>query len=93
MERVQREYRGRLRVVAVNIQEPRDVVAAWTRAQNVSFTVLLDADGAVTRRYEVTGTPTVFVVDRAGRLRGKAIGTKDWMGPAGRALLDKLVRS
>ncbi len=89
-----REYKDRgLRVVAIDIQESWAAVETWTRAQRLSFTILLDADGGVTRRYEVTATPTVFVVDRAGRLRGKAIGTKDWTGPAGRALLDKLVGS
>jgi hypothetical protein len=77
-------------VLAINIQESRDKVAGWAQTKNVSFTILLDPSGATTQHYDVTVTPTVFVVSREGKLVGKALGTKEWTSPQGLALLDRL---
>ena len=89
-----REFHDRgLAVVAVDIQEPREKVRTWVRDQKLSFTVVLDPDGQVTQAYDVTATPTVFLIDRQGRLRGKALGTKPWTSSTGRALLTALMRS
>ncbi|OLC16846.1 MAG: hypothetical protein AUH29_03775 [Candidatus Rokubacteria bacterium 13_1_40CM_69_27] len=94
IERVHREFKDKgLAVVAISIQEPPDRVAAWVKTHNTSFTVLLDADGSVTRQYEVTATPTVFIVGRDGTLLGKALGTKAWTSDTGRALLQALAGS
>jgi len=82
-----------LAVVAVDIKEPREKVAEWVRANRTSFEVVLDVDGQVTRQYEVTVTPTVFLVGRDGALVGKALGTKAWTSPTGRALLRALTAS
>ena len=59
--------------------------------KSVTVPVLLDPDGAVTAAYKVTGTPTVFLVGRDGTLVGKVVGTRDWGGPAGLALLAALL--
>ncbi len=53
--------------------------------------ILLDTDGAVTRRYGVNGTPTAFLIDRQGRLLGRAVGPRDWASPAGAALIAPLL--
>lgn len=92
IEQVHREFED-IAVLAIDIQEPRDKVAAWVRASGISLPVLLDADGAVTQRYGVTATPTVFLVARDGTVRGKALGTKAWTSEKGRALLRALARS
>jgi AhpC/TSA family len=93
IEQVHRRYGDRLAVVAINIQEPRETVARWARDKGVSFTVLLDPSGATTGQYEVTATPTVFVVSREGKLVGKALGNKAWTSEQGRALLTRLTGS
>jgi peroxiredoxin len=90
IEQVHRRYRDRLTVLAIDIQEPRETVAAWAKEKRVSFTILLDPSGAVSNRYEVTATPTVFLVSRDGKLVAKALGTKAWTSDKGRALLDRL---
>jgi peroxiredoxin len=92
IEKVVRERRGQpFAVLAVSIQEPRDLVAAYVKGAGVSAPVLLDAEGAVARDYRVRATPTTFLIGRDGRLVAWAAGTRDWDGPAGRALLDALV--
>ena len=92
IEEVHRQYKDRgLVVLAINIEESKAKVAAWVKAKHVSFPVALDPDGAVTGRYKVTATPTVFIVGRDGKLVGVANGTKEWTSPKGRALLDALL--
>jgi hypothetical protein len=90
IEQVQRRYGDRLAVVAIDIQENREIVAAWAKDKQLSFTMLLDPTGAVARDYEVTATPTVFVLSREGTLVGKALGTKRWTSEPGHALLGHL---
>ncbi len=74
------------------MQENRDKVARWVKDKNVSFPVVLDRTGSVTRAYEVTATPTVYIVGRDGKMVAKAVGTRDWTGPRGRAFLEALLR-
>jgi cytochrome c biogenesis protein CcmG, thiol:disulfide interchange protein DsbE len=89
---VHREYKDRgLTVLAVDMKEPRDTVAAWVRKSSVTFDVLLDSAAVTARAYRVTVTPTVFLIGRDGKLLAKAIGTKRWTGPKGRALLDAML--
>ena len=54
-------------------------------------TVLLDANKEAEKSYQIGFTPTVFLVDRQGRLVGKAIGERQWMGEQGKALLRRLL--
>ena len=79
--------------MAIDIQESRDTVAGWVKDKPVSFTILLDPTGATTGAYEVTATPTVFVLSREGKLVGKALGNKPWNSPPGHALLARLIGS
>jgi peroxiredoxin len=92
IETIVRERRGQpFTVLAVSIQEPRDVVAAYVKGVGLTSSVLLDGDGAVAREYRVRATPTAIVIGRDGRLVAWAAGTREWDGKAGRALFDALV--
>jgi peroxiredoxin len=90
--RLHQEYAPRgLAVLAIDIEEDDARVRAFAERVGLRMPVLLDRDGAVTGRYGVTATPTVFLVARDGALVGKALGTKPWLSPAGRALLEALL--
>jgi peroxiredoxin len=92
VEKIVRERKGQpFTVLAVSIEEPRDLVAAYVKGAGITPPVLLDGDGAVARAYRVTGTPTAYLIGRDGRQVARAAGTREWDGPAGRALLDALV--
>lgn len=54
--------------------------------------VLLDANGAVSAAYRVTGTPTIYLIDRRSQIVGRAIGRREWAGEEGRRLLAALLR-
>ena len=74
-------------MLAINLGEKRDLIAAWVKSHGVTSTILLDATGEVAKNYGINYTPTVFLVDRQGKLVGKAIGERQWMSEQGKALL------
>jgi peroxiredoxin len=78
-------------VIAVNIQESRSTVANWIKEKKITFPVVLDADGDLTRRYSVIATPTAFLIDRQGRLLGRVVEPHERASPEGRALLAGLL--
>src|SRR5437762_14242048 len=89
---MQRELKEQgLVVFAISLKESRETVAAWTKKVGLPFSVHLDEDAAMGRAWRVNSTPTVYLVDRRGRVVGKAVGTKPWTSPAGRALLTALL--
>lgn len=61
-------------VLAVNQQEDPGAVRAFAAQFNLSFPILLDPDGTVNARYNVTALPTSFFIDRKGIIRNVVIG-------------------
>lgn len=57
----------------------------------LTFPLLLDRGGESQRRYGVIGLPTTFVIARDGRPVARAIGERDWLAPAARALIASLL--
>ncbi len=76
----------------MNFRESADLVRKTAQERGYVAPVLLDASGDVTGRvYGVWGPPTVYLIDRQGRLVGRIQGGRDWSGPAARKLLQSLV--
>ena len=92
IEQVHREYKDLgLALYAVNIEENRSTVAGFVQKHNLVLPVLLDPEGDASAAYRITATPTVFLIGRDGKLVAKALGTKAWTSPQGRALLQRLL--
>jgi hypothetical protein len=79
-------------VVAVNMEESPDKVAAWVLKKRLTMDVLLDPPGVASRAWGITATPTAFLVGRDGRLVGRAVGRRPWTEPEGRAVIEALLR-
>src|SRR4030042_3670677 len=56
-----------------------------------TFPVLLDPKSEVLDLFNVKGIPTTFIIDKKGRMIGKAIGPRDWKGPEVISLINLLV--
>jgi peroxiredoxin len=56
-----------------------------------TFPVLLDPKSETLDPFEVKGIPTTFLVDKNGRMIGKAIGSRDWKSPEVMSLLNLLI--
>lgn len=75
----------------VNIGEDARTVRRAVKANGYTAPVLLDHSRQVSRAYLVTGTPTVYLVDRRAIIVGRAIGRRDWGGDVGRRLIEAMV--
>lgn len=60
-----------LEVLAINstVQDSPAAARAFAEEHGLSFPVLLDSDGAVSRAYRLRSLPSTFVVDRRGVIR------------------------
>jgi len=93
VNRLYEEFKGKgLEVALVDFRESPAHVEQVARERDYRAPVLVDESGDVTGRvYGVWGPPTVYVVDRAGRLIGRAVGPRDWSSPAARAFIQALL--
>ncbi len=92
MEKVYQANKDRgVVLLAINIKQDRETVLDHVELHGYTFPVALDSSGTVTGSYKVTGTPTVYVVNRKGQAVGRAVGARSWNSEKGRALLDSLL--
>lgn len=70
-------------IVAVNVEDNREEVFEFIQSLTLSFPVLLDPDGIIADRYQVTGFPTGFLLDQSGIVESSSIGelTADVLEP------------
>jgi len=81
--KIKMEPRGRdFEILAVSIDaRSRDAVLPFKRKFGLTFPILFDPDGRVSRIYQTTGVPETFVIDREGIIREKVIGPREWDRP------------
>ncbi len=75
--------RGRFPEVAilcVNIREDPAQVRAYVERMQLPFPVLLDPRGEVAERYRVRALPTLYILDREGRIVKREIGYRSGIG-------------
>lgn len=61
-------------VLAVDIEEEPEVVAAYAKSAGLTFPIVLDRSGYVTSLYRITAIPTSFFIDKEGVVRDMQIG-------------------
>ena len=92
MEKLHRRLKEKAFVmVAVNLQESPARVKSFFEKLGLSFISLLDSSGAVGSGFAVRGLPTTFVLDKEGRIIGKALGPREWDSRASIALFEYLI--
>jgi cytochrome c biogenesis protein CcmG/thiol:disulfide interchange protein DsbE len=75
IERVYRRQKDKgFDVLAVNVNQGPEQVAAFMKTVAMSYPILLDQEVAIAKRYGVVALPTTFFVDGKGVVRGKLIG-------------------
>ncbi len=65
-------------ILAVDLREPQAKVEKFIRKNKYTFTTLLDKNGRMGRSFGIRSIPSTFILDRDGRLLGKAPGRRDW---------------
>lgn len=77
LERVQRQYRPQgLVILGVNAANQDSVPAmqSFLAQSEVTFPILLDSDGSVSRKYEVQALPSSYFIGRDGVIREVMVG-------------------
>jgi thiol-disulfide isomerase/thioredoxin len=74
-QNIHRELSGQdVVVLAVDVDEPQDTVAEYIDKEKYTFPVLLSAGSDVVAKYSVSAYPTVFAVDKSGRIAEILVG-------------------
>ncbi len=93
MERLYKQLKDRgLVVLAVDMQESEKQVRAFISEFNLSFPALLDLNGDISSLYGIVGLPTTYIIDREGKIIGKAVGPRDWSSQESKQLFQSLLK-
>jgi peroxiredoxin len=93
MQKLHEEFKDRgLEVVAVNFREDKPAVEKFFAEIGLTFTSLLDSDGAVSEQYGAWSLPLSYFINRRGGFVGKAIGERNWNSPEAKAFFTELLR-
>jgi cytochrome c biogenesis protein CcmG/thiol:disulfide interchange protein DsbE len=80
------------RIAAVSIdQEGPEVVKQFAGELKLTFDILQDRSGDIQQAYQTTGVPESFLLDSNGTIMKRVIGAHDWVSPADRALIRRLI--
>ena len=78
-------------VLAVNLMESEEKIAAFREAELVDLPVLMDRDGAAAKRWKVRMLPISFVIDRRGTIRYQLVGEANWTGRDITSAIERLI--
>ncbi len=67
-------------------------VDGFINKHRYTFPVLLDPNGETLDLFEIKGIPTTFIIDKNGKVIGRAIGPRDWKRPEVFSLINLLVK-
>lgn len=90
VERLHKDYAGRLQVLGVTVDEDPSVVPAFLKAMGVTYTTLYAGSSGVDGDYRVTGIPAFFLIDAQGRVADAWIGFDPGFEGAWRRAVDEL---
>ena len=94
MEKLHQKFKDKdFVMVAINLQETASRVKQFYKEYKLTFTTLLDTTGDVGAGLGIRSIPTTFILDKNGRIIGKALGPREWEGKKSIALFEYLTDS
>jgi peroxiredoxin len=63
----------------------------FIRQHDLRFPIALDPQHVVAQRYGVQGTPTTYLIDRAGKVIGITVGAQHWTRDAAKKRIRQLL--
>jgi thiol-disulfide isomerase/thioredoxin len=92
MEKLYKRFKHKdFYMAAVNLKEPASRVKQFFNNHRFTFAALLDAKGKIGDRFAIRATPFTIILDKNGRVIGKAQGFRDWDSKPATALFEYLV--
>lgn len=74
LARLAREHRGRVRFVGIDTNDSRSAARAFIRRYGLAYPHLFDPKTTLATKLGVYGIPTMFLVDREGRIAARLVG-------------------
>jgi thiol-disulfide isomerase/thioredoxin len=91
MEKLHQKFKdGDFAMVTINLQEPAARVKEFLKEFKLTFTALLDTGGQVGSMFGINQIPTTYILDKKGRIIGKALGPREWDSGKSTALFEHL---
>ncbi len=90
LEKLQKEYANNLVLLAINLEETKDVVREYMRQQNLNSHVLLDEQGSLGKIYGTDAIPMQVLIDKEGIVRDIKTGFSPSMMSQLRAEIERL---
>jgi peroxiredoxin len=91
MEKLHQKFKNKdFVMVTINLQESATQVKGFFKQYKLTFTALLDTTGAVGSSFGIYQIPTTFILDKKGRIIGKAVGPREWDSKDAIALFEHL---
>lgn len=78
-------------VLAASIDNDVALVEPFMQKYGLTFTALLDTSEKVSKRYETTGVPETFIINKDGVVVEKIVGPLDWNDKAVFDYMEKLM--
>jgi cytochrome c biogenesis protein CcmG/thiol:disulfide interchange protein DsbE len=94
IEQLHRTYGPKgLKIVAVSIDDPgmQAQIRDFVKQYGLTFQILYDPSGEISRKYQTTGYPQTVIIGRDGLIRKKLIGASDWNSAENRGLVERLL--
>jgi len=75
IQQIHEEWQDRgLVILAINKRETHAKAQEFMERNSLSFTALLDTDGAISLKYNVSGIPDTFFIDKDGIIQARKLG-------------------
>jgi peroxiredoxin len=93
LEALHQEFQGKdFTILTVSVDAEGAIpVEKFIARRGYTFYVLLDPKGTLLDLYRVEAIPTSFLLDKKGRVIGKALGARNWKSPEAISLVTRLI--
>jgi peroxiredoxin len=80
-------------LLAISVEEKNPEPARrFIQNRRYRFPVLLDPAGKTLDLFEIHRIPATVIIDKKGRMIGRAIGPRDWSQPEVFSLIDEMLK-
>lgn len=91
-EKLHQEFASQgLAVLGINVREGIRAINKYAKELRLTFPLVLDPNGQISKSYGVIGLPTTFLIARDGRPVALAIGPREWDGEKAKAIVRTLL--
>ncbi len=82
LDRLTQQLKGqKVKVLALDLQEPADKVQQFARNHKFGFDLLMDPAGEISNYYGVVRIPLTYIIDAKGNVLWRALGARQWDSP------------